>query len=756
MPNNSINQDIILKGHDQASPAINKVSQVLRDLEKGTIDASTATKLLKEAQEKAGKSAAGLTGYIKEQRMENRQNKFIMGEIKDAVGGVSIAMGFLGVNAEGAGSSVKKMANTTNSAFAAFSAADAVVSALGTTFTVLAGPVGITITVIAAVAGALISMEAEAKKTQERINKLTSEINGLKHELKQMSDQEYFDSLAKELGEQEVKLQKLKEVSIDYAATLWNLARGNYLVAMSVNGTKEEIAAQTAETLKAQKATADAGQAQIDEQLRVLGVSREATAFYVQNNAIRLSNATKDAVQLRKIEHETTKQSIEASRTEALEKAKTADEKSAINKKFNAQQENERLKYNQAISDIAANEIALDKANKNNIYLNSAEVNKEIALLTAKTAKEKLAIENAYTIAVLQNELTMNAARKDISANDIESNRQAIQAKIDNQKRLAGAQGGNIDIESGKAAAIQLSQLQVAIMDEGLSKVQASLTLQMNAELKQAQESITNTEQLEKTKSLIKEKYRKQSEQAEIESQKKVMATVSDMIGFYGQYAALSSQMSQDNMNARIDNIESERDAANASFQAQLDAEGITAEQSAAIRQRQKESDAAYNEQIKAGKLEVWQAEKEAKKKQALISGAQAVITALGGAPPPLNAILAGITAGLVAKQISAIDAQSAPKFHEGGTAFVNAPANREFPIIVRGGETIRTERQEALLQSMMQNNGRGGATVHVHINSPFTDVEAVKKAVQKGLEQTNLSVDKYFVNRRNNVNIAD
>lgn len=54
--------------------------------------------------------------------------------------------------------------------------------------------------------------------------------------------------------------------------------------------------------------------------------------------------------------------------------------------------------------------------------------------------------------------------------------------------------------------------------------------------------------------------------------------------------------------------------------------------------------------------------------------------------------------------------------FHEGGIVpkahtgmFINAPASQEFPIMVRGGETVRTERQEARLQNGM--SGAGGRT---------------------------------------------
>ena len=47
------------------------------------------------------------------------------------------------------------------------------------------------------------------------------------------------------------------------------------------------------------------------------------------------------------------------------------------------------------------------------------------------------------------------------------------------------------------------------------------------------------------------------------------------------------------------------------------------------------------------------------------------------------------------------------PKAHDG--MYINAPASREFPIVVRGGETVRTEGQEAALK----RGNRGGVTNH-------------------------------------------
>jgi hypothetical protein len=93
--------------------------------------------------------------------------------------------------------------------------------------------------------------------------------------------------------------------------------------------------------------------------------------------------------------------------------------------------------------------------------------------------------------------------------------------------------------------------------------------------------------------------------------------------------------------------------------------------------------------------------------------------------------------------------------FHEGGTVpkahegmFINAPPTQEFPILVRGGETIRTEKQEAQLQT------NGGTVVTINFNSPIPHSDWIKQSVQEGMRLSGLTIDKYFVNS-NKVNIA-
>jgi hypothetical protein len=93
----------------------------------------------------------------------------------------------------------------------------------------------------------------------------------------------------------------------------------------------------------------------------------------------------------------------------------------------------------------------------------------------------------------------------------------------------------------------------------------------------------------------------------------------------------------------------------------------------------------------------------------------------------------------------------SVPKAHSG--AYINAPASREFPIMVRGGETVRTEGQERDLGNAKSKGG--GNTVIVNFNSPVTDSQFVVNGIKKALRETGLTIDKLAVNNRSKVVLA-
>jgi len=97
--------------------------------------------------------------------------------------------------------------------------------------------------------------------------------------------------------------------------------------------------------------------------------------------------------------------------------------------------------------------------------------------------------------------------------------------------------------------------------------------------------------------------------------------------------------------------------------------------------------------------------------------------------------------------------------FHSGGTvprahdgALVNASPSSEFLVMVRGGETIRTEDQERSLQ-------RGsGSTILVNqtfYGSSPSMARLVVDALKEAVRQTNMPVDQLVVNKRSNIVLA-
>jgi hypothetical protein len=98
-------------------------------------------------------------------------------------------------------------------------------------------------------------------------------------------------------------------------------------------------------------------------------------------------------------------------------------------------------------------------------------------------------------------------------------------------------------------------------------------------------------------------------------------------------------------------------------------------------------------------------------------------------------------------------------RFHNGGTVakaagdFSSQPASREFPIMVRGGETVRTEGQERDLQNRSGN--RGGNVININFNSPVSDAQFTVNSLKRALRETGITIDKLAVNQRSRVVLA-
>lgn len=99
----------------------------------------------------------------------------------------------------------------------------------------------------------------------------------------------------------------------------------------------------------------------------------------------------------------------------------------------------------------------------------------------------------------------------------------------------------------------------------------------------------------------------------------------------------------------------------------------------------------------------------------AIINGAQAVLQALGSAPPPLNFILAAITGVAVATQIGAIASQT---FAQGGVVQGTSYTGDKTPVLANAGEMILNRGQQANLFNMINSGGGSNKEVTFRIGN--------------------------------------
>lgn len=214
----------------------------------------------------------------------------------------------------------------------------------------------------------------------------------------------------------------------------------------------------------------------------------------------------------------------------------------------------------------------------------------------------------------------------------------------------------------------------------------------------------------------------------------------------FRQYAQLASQainmisgFSKNASAAEISRIEEQRDTRLQAIDAELAKEELTEEQRNLLLDRRKKLENDFQNQIRKAKEQQFKAEKQAAIIQSIIQTAIAVVEAL----PNLGlSIAVGI---LGAAQTAVIAGQPTPRFQHGTPpeGFTVPPGfeNDRFPILVSSGERVDVTPA---------GEGRGSiVNLTININAPGTPKEMVKKAVEEGLRESGLTVDKYFISNR-------
>lgn len=798
--------EYIISTKDNASPEINQLMEKMKQLG-AVVDENS-------------KKENGLAAYRKAQNAEMKNYKFVVNDVKDAIGGLAIGMGFLGANSADANSTVKSLSNSVNAGFAGFSAMDAVTGALGTKFAALAGPMGLAISLGGALAGILANLASESKNADIEFDKLNASLVEMQYNTGQVSKDVYLASLTKQLAEAQIALEKTKTVSIDWRKSLSSVLTGTAILSVGVD----------ANDVKSGEKKVSELQGKINAILRNSGketgdIDNATTALILSNNEKRLFATTTDEVSRMRISYEASISRLNQQQKETLASETNEDKRTLIIKQYDQKREALRLDYNGKISQYAKD---LDKSlrdleteSKNNII--NSEIQKNA--ITATSAKQRIdqveyeykkkkeIIENNRTNALADNPsnadlinrtydnqqiaLKQDTANKKIQIEQesamkikdiLENNVIAIvdigvtlntqyeesAVKVLEIKKKASMDALALEEKSydnaimneeqrtrltasyvAKRAAIEamydekivaakktnadiIKQLQLDSITDTVQKLKA----QEAEELAKADRELAGVEQLEAAKDLIRKKYETLRTNAMNEDTKKylnIMLHTASKIG--REIMTNNSNISQ----ARIDQIETEKEDALSSIDAQLESNTLSEAQRTNLLNQRKTLETEYNTKVRQEKERAWKAEKEAKLIMAAIDTASAMIEA---AP---NWFQVAAVAVLGAAQMAVINSQPTPKFHTGGVIGQPPLQPNERLIVGQVGETIRTQQQE---RELYRSNS-GGSTVVVNINSAFTDVQAVKKAVEKGLRATNQTVDKYFVNNSKNLVIS-
>jgi hypothetical protein len=222
--------------------------------------------------------------------------------------------------------------------------------------------------------------------------------------------------------------------------------------------------------------------------------------------------------------------------------------------------------------------------------------------------------------------------------------------------------------------------------------------------------------------------------------------TFSEISGFAGQAMGLITQLVDQNSQARLDAIETERDAQLQAIDDQLNGERLTVTQKKALETQRAAIQKKYDDEERKEKLSAWVGEKEANIATSVINTAQAVVKTLSDWGVPAGIPFAAIAAALGLAQTAIIASQSPPKFHQGvEAAYISGPPGRDVPIIVQTGETVtvKTAAQRARESRPVQV-----IQYHQHFAGAITTKEAFKQVVEEGMKELGVTdVNKFFRN---------
>ncbi|MGN6293764.1 MAG: hypothetical protein ACTHMV_13555 [Chitinophagaceae bacterium] len=257
---------------------------------------------------------------------------------------------------------------------------------------------------------------------------------------------------------------------------------------------------------------------------------------------------------------------------------------------------------------------------------------------------------------------------------------------------------------------------------------------------------LSNTQLTENEKALIEEQYRQKKMEAEISFYAKLLSDIITFAQTLADVFAPNDQAEKAREDAELARLQKQNDKKKSADQKLLNQKLISQQE---YNRRAKILDDQYNAQASAAKKKQWERQKKADEIAAIISGSQAVLSALQTKPFLLGLTLAVIAGIKTKKEIDNIRNQPVPEFATGG--FLSGPSHKQGGIDMinsrtgkkvaeaEGGEVLLSkntvaknpELVGALLQASMRNNG---TIKPFWKNRPYRSIDEVgiSRSIQK------------------------
>jgi hypothetical protein len=313
-----------------------------------------------------------------------------------------------------------------------------------------------------------------------------------------------------------------------------------------------------------------------------------------------------------------------------------------------------------------------------------------------------------------------------VVTNEINAAIEALRKFKDETDRMLGnTPTGDRDAQKARAQAELLAEIRLA---EFTDEKQKELFILDEWYTTSAEKAAGNEELLTRLREVHARR------RAEIE-QKYTKQTYMRILQYAQTAMGVLMQISGNRYQAELNGLDSSREATLRYYDTQLEKENLTNEQKIALMAARDKAERDYDQKRREILSRQAAAQKTAGAASVMISTAENITEAFP------NPILMAAAAVIGAAQLAAVASAPTPSFHEGGSMFVNAPPEREVPMLVRGGETVevKTERQQARAS---------GSSIVINFNAPVSDEQFVIRSVQKAIDRSGLTIDKLLVAR--------